>query len=428
MKHLLPVVAYLTASLALAQVPAVAPPRVVVLSAEPGASPDAAKALRRALADRGATVVDPPARLPPAAPDALARSLGVDGVIELAIVGDAVAGRAARLVVTDPTGERLLDGTLPLGRDALTSDESGALAAMAIQALAPSLAEPTPPRTLIPSDRPPGVPNVAGAPPPANPKPPKRSLPPDLAPAVPTQAPPLVPVLPAPGVLHLGHLWGGPSLSWRTQGLTTTEPGPGLDFGSSNPYAGLALGGDFFPFGGVLHDRLGFSAAYSFSALRLHVAGEPSARATEHQARAEVIGRFPGALGGDLGVRVGVAYEGFLTPPSSSVVTSTHLSPRLGLDWERPLVGPVRLTASAGVRPFVRLGSDLRRAYGSDASSTGLDAAIGLNGPTPLAGVRWTAGYDYLRYEDRLAASDGRTQQVTSVHRLGLGLSWESHL
>jgi hypothetical protein len=134
---------------------------------------------------------------------------------------------------------------------------------------------------------------------------------------------------------------------------------------------------------------------------------------------------LPGGALGSFGLRLGVFYEALLAPERSRLVTSTHLAPRLGIDWARTIAGPVRLSASAGLMPWARPGNELQNTFGSDTSSTGLDASVGIDGPLILEGLRWVASYDYLRFEDRLTGAGGTASQLEGVHRLGLSVAYE---
>lgn len=231
-------------------------------------------------------------------------------------------------------------------------------------------------------------------------------------------------VFPSPDALRYVRLWAGPFAAWRSQSLAgPLAPGRPVDL--SSPYAGIELGAEWLPWRDANGRGLGFLLDYAYGPLTLRAEGFSPSNASEHRVRAEFIGRSGDGMLGRFGLHLGVSYEGLLTSDGAPLVESTHFAPRLGVDWSREVVGPVRLRAELGVMPISYVGSALRDAYGSDVSSSGLDASIGLDGPAGLKGLRWRVGYDYLRNEDAFAAPGGATRQIEGVHRAGIGLSYE---
>lgn len=231
-------------------------------------------------------------------------------------------------------------------------------------------------------------------------------------------------VLPTPDSLGYARLWAGPTASWRNQAITGPRAsGRAVDL--SSPYAGFELGAEWLPFSFGDGRRAGFLVDYQYGTLKLRSEGFAESRAADHRFVAELLGRSGDGAWGRFGLHLGVSYKALLTSEGSPLAESTHLSPRVGLDWSRPIVGPVGLYVEAGVEPVAYVGSALRGAYGEQVSSQGLDAAIGLQGPTGLTGLRWKAGYQYLRQEDAFGAEAGSTRQLESVHRVGLVLSYE---
>ncbi len=387
--------------------------------------PGATRELSQALSDHGARLVPLPARRPPQTPAALARSVGADAVIQVGVDRRRRPPRyRAVLRVTDARGQVRLRSTVRLASRRLTWREAGALASLAVRSLEPPGGWVRKKPVLPPA--PVGPPSVAGPTPPV-PRPKETSVPRALAPA-PSTPPVPVPVVPAPRKLALASLFAGPTLTWRAQGLSTGVPGVHAGLGSASPFVGLAVGGSFFPFneGGR---SLGFSLSYSYSPLRLTFPKlNGSERASEHQFTADVLAHFRQALfGGDIVLHLGFAYDGLLTPAHSPLVTTVHFGPRLGVGYSHGLPFGLRAFADLSLRPFTYVGSDLRAAYGANASSTGIDASVGLSGPLPVGvpGLRWTAGYGYLRYEDELRQGRALTSQTTSVHRVTLGVDYE---
>lgn len=373
-----------------------AAPRLVVVPPTP-----AARELAQALGERGCTLEERPAVAAPLAPEALARALDVDAVVELDL--DETPERIARLRVHRRDGSLATEASIPLSGTLPNRDESGALASMTLQSLVPATTEPAP----GPGNRPPGPPTVAGQP--------------TVSPAESRRVPADRPLVePSPEALGYTRLWAGPTASWRTQRILP----PGAPYALSSPYAGFLLGADWFPFEGRARP-FGFSLDYAYGAPSIHTPGASDERVHDHRLRGDARAVIPTAHYGTFGLHLGVFYEALLAPASSPLVTSTHLAPRLGVDWGRRIAGPVRVSASASVMPWAWPGNELRNTYGGDPSSAGLDASVGLDGPLLLRGLRWSVGYDYLRFEDRLGSTTGRTTQVEGVHRLGLSVAYE---
>ncbi len=375
------------------------PPAVVVSPRSPLTQP-----IADSLASRGVQVVPTPERSAGLTPEALARSVGADAAVRVDVERSRRAGHQARLRVIDRDGAVRFDGRVPISGERPTGDESKSLADLATLALTTPVESR---RTPAPS---PGPPGVAGAPQVA-------------AREVEADAPPRANVLPDPDALRLIRLWAAPTLTWRSQGISTPAPRPGLDVTTGSPYVGFVAGAESFPLPGEVGRWLGFGLSYSYAPLTIRdTASGTESRASDHRLRADLLGRLPSGPWGRFTASLGVAYSGFLTSGDLPAVTSVHVGPRLGVGWETSLIGPIGIGASFGVRPWSYVGSDLRRVYGETASSVGIDASVGLDGPLPLAGVRWQVQYGYLRYEDSLGGPAARTVQAEGSHQLGIGL------
>jgi hypothetical protein len=73
------------------------------------------------------------------------------------------------------------------------------------------------------------------------------------------------------------------------------------------------------------------------------------------------------------------------------------------------------------------VGGDVVTAYGPVQQSFGIEAHAGLSGSLDpiLKNLRWTAGYDFLRYSDRFAKSEGgNTNFAENYNRATLGFAY----
>jgi len=277
---------------------------------------------------------------------------------------------------------------------------------------------------------------VAGAdevrPPPV--EPPVRDVPPTARPAaagvdVPMPPPGQRMVTPDPGALGVTSLWATPQLGWRSYDLSPGPAGASI----SSPYPGLSLGASWrLPEGWTGPGGLSWTlqGAYGYAPLRLESAGQQEWRAGEHRLRAELEGSADVGAAGRLGVAAGVAWEALLTPGDAPLPSVQHLSPRLGLSWSRALPAGLALRVEGGVRPWASVGGDAEGAWGA-GSSTGWDAAAGLSGPLwsgDAGALRWTAGYELLQYQSTFAAAagGGPTRLDEQLHRVGIGVAWQT--
>jgi hypothetical protein len=400
------------------------PPRIAIVG--PPASRPVPATLREDLTQafdlRGMTVVPLPTRLPRATTEALAATLAVDGVVEVEL---SPAPFLAHLRVVTPQGDVPFEATLPIAGPRLTRDEAGTLASLTLQSLVPTYEPPEPRTSPAP---PPGPPSVAGVTPMT--KRPSRTLRPnpETAEIEPPAAPATPNVLPDPETLRLTRLSAAPTIGFRSFDVQVPNGAPPTRQQASQPFPGLALRADIFPFSGALASRLGFGLQYGFALLDLDTPGVPLQHATEQRFNGDVIGRFPKLLfGGDVDLRLGVAYQGFFVPDSGPYTTLTHLAPRLGVEYRHELPKSLRIEARGGILPFSVAGSQAEAAFGTHDGGWGADAGIGVSGPVDfvLPGLRWTAGYDVVRFSQDYRSAAGQSHTDETDQRILLGLSFE---
>lgn len=330
----------------------------------------------------------------------IARAAELDGLLLLDVTRQPVPGEQgarayARLRVLDPGGQLVWSGQVPLARDDLSDEDAETLASLAVQAITapdPALtAEGTTDSGTTDVEQYPG------------------------------------PVAPPPRLLGLTKLSVNPLLSFRYS--RTTPPGDlqPFSFSTGTPYPGLELQAESLPV-----DRWwGFGVTYSFAGVLLDVPDTPAGErdfASEHRLLVEGLGRFPfEVLGGELVGSLGVAWQGFIVDPDlETVLSPNHVSPRIGLQWERQLWHSLRLETKAGLRPFSVPVGEWSDQFGDTRSSIGVDARVALTGSLEgvLPNLRWMAGYDYLRYWDEFGGTPD-TDHYESYHRILIGVSYD---